>query len=358
MKAALPFSIDLARPVCFADQVVEGFKSAICAGRYKAGDRLPTWRQLAEALDVSQRVPREAMARLAREGWIISRPRLGSVVTRGPMLRKSWKGTVLILQTKNASESYSNVCMSNVLERMLARAGYAVIRTTVDHRGGKHMPYDLAMADRLLSFKVDFVVIDSSHLQFRRWLDARGLPHVCGNDVRFDFTTAVDDFAAHCRKSGVRRVLQVGFTVPGLFDAVPALRAQGISAERWCVPCERDPMPNQVTEAGVKAFAARLRRGLDWLPDVLLVTDDYLAVGVLMALAHAGVRLPERLKFVTFACAGNEPVFPVKPAMIVADCTEQGERLVRMVLGALVGKPVKAQDVMPRYVPGGTFPAC
>lgn len=368
-----PVEIDRSSPLGLAEQVVKGVKDAIRTGRYREGDRLPTWREMAKTLGVSQRIPREAIAQLVRDGFVVSRPRLGCTVAADVARRREWKGVVLVVQSRNESESYSSLCMFNAMERILARAGFAVIRTNVEHRAGKHTPYDLTMADRILSFKIDFVVIEGSSRQLQRWIESHHVPYlsfsntwgcaaldesILGNHLRLDFSTAIKDFVGHCRRANVRRVLQVSFAYPEMFDAIPDLSAVGIGSERWTVPCERDPTPNQVTAAGMKAFSDRLRKNRDWLPDVLLFTDDYLAIGGVMALMHAGVRIPGEVRVVTFANVGNEPVLAFSPACIVADCARLGEAIARTILQNAGKKLRSTNGGNPVYMPGESFPLC
>jgi DNA-binding FadR family transcriptional regulator len=69
-----------------ADEVADRLMAAIAMGEYIIGDRLPTERQLAEALRVSRAAIREAFARLEAVGVVETRRgRLG-----GSYVRSSW----------------------------------------------------------------------------------------------------------------------------------------------------------------------------------------------------------------------------------------------------------------------------
>ena len=83
----LPFSLDRICPTSLSDQFVDGVRTAIDEGYYRIGDRLPTWRALAKELGVSERVPREAMASLAREGLVVSHQRLGCMIASSTVRR-------------------------------------------------------------------------------------------------------------------------------------------------------------------------------------------------------------------------------------------------------------------------------
>lgn len=64
-------------------QIVEGVRHAIEVGTLRAGERLPTVRALAEELAVAPNTVVKAYAELRREGWIESRPGVGTVVAQG-----------------------------------------------------------------------------------------------------------------------------------------------------------------------------------------------------------------------------------------------------------------------------------
>ena len=68
---AVPFKVDRNIKTTLADQVADGFRQAIRCGYYKAGDVLPTVRDLAGSLGVSVRVTAEAVKILSRDGFIL-----------------------------------------------------------------------------------------------------------------------------------------------------------------------------------------------------------------------------------------------------------------------------------------------
>ena len=64
-------------------QLVEGVRHAIGVGALGEGDRLPTVRALAAELNVAPNTVVKAYNELQREGWISSRPGVGTVVADG-----------------------------------------------------------------------------------------------------------------------------------------------------------------------------------------------------------------------------------------------------------------------------------
>ena len=64
-------------------QLVRGVRHAVEAGTLRAGERLPTVRALAGELEVAPNTVVKAYNELQREGWIESRPGVGTVVAPG-----------------------------------------------------------------------------------------------------------------------------------------------------------------------------------------------------------------------------------------------------------------------------------
>ena len=64
-------------------QLVEGVRHAIGAGALREGERLPTVRALAGELTIAPNTVVKAYNELQREGWIESRPGVGTVVAQG-----------------------------------------------------------------------------------------------------------------------------------------------------------------------------------------------------------------------------------------------------------------------------------
>ena len=73
-KTKLPFSVDRKPMRPLVEQVVAGVKQAIDFGKFKAGDTIPGTRDLAEMLGVSRIVTRQAVRRLADNGYLAPHP--------------------------------------------------------------------------------------------------------------------------------------------------------------------------------------------------------------------------------------------------------------------------------------------
>ena len=87
-----PFALRRNDAHTFVEQATDGIRKAIAMGYYRPGEVLPPVRDLAEMLGVSRIVTNAVIARLAKEGLVNPRPRLG-VMVLGPS-STVWHGCV------------------------------------------------------------------------------------------------------------------------------------------------------------------------------------------------------------------------------------------------------------------------
>ena len=73
--------IDRSHPETLAGQLRAGLRDAIRSGRLPAGTRLPASRVLADDLGVSRGVVVESYAQLVAEGFLVTRPGSGTLVS-------------------------------------------------------------------------------------------------------------------------------------------------------------------------------------------------------------------------------------------------------------------------------------
>ena len=70
-------AIDRSSARSLVDQVYNGMRERIFAGRLKIGSAVPSLRALADGLGVSVKVTTAAYGRLVRDGWLRAVPRAG-----------------------------------------------------------------------------------------------------------------------------------------------------------------------------------------------------------------------------------------------------------------------------------------
>ena len=364
MKKAFPFRFDPTAKKNLSAQLADGIRLAIAEGRYAAGDVLPGVREWAERLGVSVRVPQRAYARLADEGLVVSRPRLGCVVSGNR--RPRWRGHVLLILPFGDYSFFFNI-LAGRLRSSLLKAGYLVTAFTLptsESRAG-----DLDVLKCVLGQSFDLVVLLTPLRTVERLLSKSGYPFVvlsptpcrdcgCVGTVRFSMSSTLPEFVRHCTAVGARRVVQVGKGRLDV-DARPALEAAGIAVEDWQVkvPDARGRIED-LQRATYDAAVARLARERKNLPDVFFVPDDYQAQAFLAALSDLRIRIPEETGVVVWANRGNGPVFRLPLTRFEADPAAFGETIAHAVLASFARKSFPADmDVRAAYVIGDTFPA-
>ena len=142
-------------------------------------------------------------------------------------------------------------------------------------------------------------------------------------------------------------------------DCRAAVEAVGLSCETWEIPSLEGPGAiRNVQRATLNAFAARLAKGRAWLPDVLFFNDDFRAQAALIALEHAGVRVPDDVAVVAWSALGGSPCHWLEFTRIELNVEDCGDLFARHVLAYLSGGtfPRKKVQARPVYRLGDTFP--
>lgn len=365
----VPFKVSREAAGSLSKQMADGLRAAIASGRLKPGDSLPTILQWSRLLGVSIRVPEAAVAALAREGLVVARKRYGCRVAPRRRSDAAWNGRVLAVVPDGDHVYYQNVLVGRIRARV-AEAGYLFSQVTVLRRGGSG-PYDARQLSHELSSKPDFALLVGNRPELERRISRAGVPFGvfgrgpcrlpgCAVCFRQDVDAAVPALVEHCRRAGVRRVLQVSKETGGAFDALPSLAAAGIRAGAFETPVMHEFGRAEGTARGaLAAFRARFAaEGRAWLPDLLVFTGDYVASGALVAMQEALVRIPEDVRVVSLSNKGLGPVFPVELARVENDPAAHGDALADAVCGFLAGRAIRASRrvVASRYVPGASFP--
>ena len=361
----IPFSIDRFSGKSLADQIADGIRGAVASGVYRSGDVLPTRKQFARALKVSERAPREAVAALAREGLVYTQRCVGTTVAEKGVRR--CRGRVLFVETGDCC-SYFHSALRMAFWRKLTSSGYLV--TDVVCPRGSSGAVDLLQLETALRRHMDFAVTFQNEPRILSLIERAGVrflslardvgdyPH-CAGRCSLEVDGAVSRFLAHCRKRRVRSVLQVGLLGEESVLDVRSCATDGeLSVATWDIPrgTNRSGVEN-ITHAVQCAFSNRIAANRRWLPDVLLFRDDYVARGALSALLSAGVRIPEEVRVVTLSNRGNCPVFPKTLARIEIDPVRCGVVNAEHVLSAL-GTGTRGREGTAEYhfVRGATFP--
>lgn len=333
----LPFALDRTMNMSLGEQMFQGLKKAIAKGVYRPGQTLPGIHEMAEAAGVSEKVSRQALARLAEIGWCVSKRGFRSVVAdRG----KERLGKVLFFNSETGFGFHSSWMVGAIRSRLLK----------ADYRLTAISAYDLKRdgSSRLLSESLkehwDLVIEFGMRQGARRTVEEAGWPFLvlgdggacvpseaanCIGQIELRNGRAVPEFVRACVKKGVRSVVQFLYDEGG-FDVAEMLAMPRIACTTIRVPRYRNPFG--MYSGGYDQMAALLKKPGDRLPDVFLFTDDHLAQGGLLALMERGIRVPEDVKVVTHANRGLGP-FWLKPlTRLEMDPVAQGAAVAKAVL--------------------------
>lgn len=364
-EVEIPFCVGRSSGVPLVLQVADGIRSAIESGHYKPGQVLPTRKQFARVLGVSERVPREAVARLAAEGLVYTRRCLGCVVAKSG--ERQWLGRVLLV-LGDYDLGYYHAALFESFSRRMADAGYLVTRLVCPARDGR--TFDVKPLQGALRQPFDFVVSLQTDRRVVNLLAKSGVRHLVFSYKRSDvppdaeaIAIGVDEslkaLVEQCERRNVKSIVQVGLKgVKAIQDLRDYIAYTGIRLVSWdlTIGHERTGVEN-ITFGAMQAFMKRLAQGRKWLPDLIFFRDDYIAVGALTALLQAGVRVPEDVRVVTVSNRGNCPVFPKSLARIELDPEQNGIVYAERVLHILSPTLFKRSgSIAYSYLCGDTFP--
>ena len=362
MTKAIPFSVNRNDTRSLVDQVADGLRSAIISGFYAAGDRMPSYRSLAPALGVSQIVTKEALRRIAAEGFVEARPRLGSVVR--DRAAKQWRGRVVFVYSDLDVGYFQTILAEELCER-LTKAGWLFTRIAV-HAQSVGSRHDFSLLDAALASSIDLAIILFDRPEIFRDLSAKGVPFAAVSQdkavprgavgaVHFDSNAAMPDFAAACREMGVGKVVQLGYS-RHMCDATPALRAVGIDAETVFLPLKysRGDLVG-IEDAGRRAAMRLLKSGMPGRDTLLLFTDDYLARGAITATLAAGLKAPEDFRFATWSNSGLGPAYIRELSRMEMNPPDAGRAVAAAAVEYLdAGRFPKGVAIGPKWIAGET----
>ena len=366
MTKEIPFRIDRSRPHSLVRQMTDSLRDAIKSGYYQQGEQLPTIHEWTRELDVSIRVPEGAIANLAKEGFVVTRPRKGCMVL--PQGRRTWRAHVLFVRLV---KSWGHFVREGLLsaEEKLSREGYLVTMVVVrkDDRG----IYELGPLKNELRRSVRLAVVFGHQPKILECLADAKVPFVYayigvktepfkGSAAYLDFSrnAAFGAFVAHCVRAGVSHVCVVGkvesFSLVGSMLEEAGIRVTRIDVNATFGQERVDSLERETCRAIDSLFE---RHGFKWLPDVIFVEDDYQATGALFSLLSHGVKLPDDVRFATTKNCGNGPAMSIPLTCVEFNPVAAGEAVAQAAVNFLEGSEEK-YDVasVSRYVIGDTFP--
>lgn len=359
-----PFRLDLAQcGIPLTRQVCAGFERAIDSGYYAPGDKIPPVRHQMGIFNVSLSVAEDAMLLLMKTGRVYARPRIGTLVAdRNAPARL---GSIVFVYPQSEVSYYIKTFGATFAETV-QNSGYTC--TTVFVPVSASGKYDFSLLDRTLLHTPNLVVLLLPTKKIERHLSEKGVNFVvvgnhpcdlsgCRGWIRRIRNAATADFFAHCRAAGVKTVHQLYCEDAGL-EVLADVPSDGLRIEAvqlGMVPAT--VTPGEMRRIGYEGFLRRYHSRQD-LPDLLFAADDMMAAGIILALEHLHIRIPEDVKFVSWIHRGDEPPACCELTRIETEPVEHGRKTAEAVLDFLLGNPLALNiEIPPVYRIGQSFPS-
>ena len=346
-----------------SERIAETLKGELEAGRWKAGERLPSVEELCRRFGVGAFAVRAAVRRLRDEGLLVLRQNVGIMAAQ--TVARIWKGRACFV-SMGMNASYFPHMVWLRISHVLQEHGYdcTAVFLASSHDGS----LDLDLLARQIANGVDVVIVYACHRQIVNRLDRLGVPYVvlygfardfpnaCGV-IRDDYSRCFCDFIAALRGKGIGNVLEFDFERSMDRGFKAQLSAAGISVRRVLCKFDNDS-PYSLSAVRAMGYRAVVRFFADEHnrlkpPEVVLFDDDYLASGGVVALLETGLRVPDDIKVVLYSNKGNNPVPCISAARIENDPVAYGNAVAEYVLKLLSGRRAALPKIAWRFVSGG-----
>ena len=348
-----------------SEKIAEALRSELKAGRWKAGERLPSVAELRERFGTGTFAIRAAVRNLRDEGFVELRPRIGIVATEKGGI--AMKGRILFVCVGARGSYFAQRLSVRMSQRFdAARWSYVPIFLESAHDGN----INVSPLIRQIAEGARFAMVLACERQVMDVLSRAGVPYVVLNGyareypdavgvVREDFRAGYDDLINAMRKRHVKSVVE--FDVERLMDRAFKVQFASAGVVMRRVLCDIDngctwtlADMKRLGHAAVSRFFA-VGRNRENPPDVVLFDDDYLAEGGLVALYEAGLRIPQDIRVVFYSNKGNEPVLGVSAARIENDPVACADVVAKYVLKLLEGRKCQPPRNVWRFIPGDSL---
>lgn len=298
-----PLDLALPNPVPRVEQITTLLRERVLSGALSPNRRLPTSQQLAKAWDVHLTTVQAALAPLVREGLLLRRPRLGTVV-RGTTAAL---GRVALFQPATLPWSGPERFTHRLERTLSARFAAQGITTEVVIDPRPHDARETPLPNLLRlarSRQIDAVIVCETDPCVDRWLDLIPVPVVACSSGTHTHRVWFD--LAQFAHAGVACLAARGCRTVGLISMLPrpiptdlppalhgrlldgfiaAIAATGVATDDAWIrvpPTHQDGTETKAERFGYEAIRAMWSGPTQ--PDGVLVFTDHAARGVLMGL--------------------------------------------------------------------------
>ena len=345
-------------------KVADAIRREMAAGRWRAGEPLPSVGTLRERFGVGEWTVRAALHDLRDAGLVTIAKHVGTVVT--DKVAFAWKGHVVFAHSSVSGSYYAHRFACQIASR-LESAGWMTHQVFLSPSKGDVT--DTTPLERHLAGGMDLAVVLSESWRFSSLFDRAGVPYVVVGAGARDFPNAravivpdtSDCFAAligAMKAKRLRNLVEIDFERRMDRSFKLQLSAAGINVHRLMCLCGSEPgrrSLDDVAAAGRRVTAEFLAnpKNRAHLPDAILFDDDYLATGGILAILEAGLRIPEDIRCIARSNKGNAPASEPAIARIENDPVSDADSVAEYALAVLAGRRAVPPRLRPRFVLGG-----
>jgi DNA-binding LacI/PurR family transcriptional regulator/DNA-binding transcriptional regulator YhcF (GntR family) len=345
-------------------QCAAHFETLLRTGVLKPGQTLPPHAELATATGVGASTLQKALTWLVAEGILVRHRRRGTVVAQNAGRREdAWVAIMTRAMFDPGLSQWDLLAARAVVDTLADRkarfrfyhnayssAGPHALRQDID----PHLVEDV-QAGRVKGVLV-IGTIPVSHPEFRERLDRARIP-VVETTTHGSLTPYVVDFdrpafvraavrlaaARGCRRLALIETpgYEVGGRDPLAETFVAEAGRKGLTAPpEWRFRIEWPPS----VAKGAAAFEA-LWQTAGTRPDGVVITDEFVALGVAQAAVAQGVAVPDTLRLVASVTAGADIAYPLPLDTIEFDAVQLIDHAWTMLKARMDGRVVRQRQI-------------
>ncbi|MHC4886190.1 MAG: substrate-binding domain-containing protein [Planctomycetota bacterium] len=357
---ALTVPINRQSTESLAVQLANGLQAQIQAGELPVGARMPRVREIAGAVGVSYVIASRAVQRLAEAGFLEVRRKTGIYVAAPP--EQVWDAHALWVTP--SVQSFYFAARQDALLQALAQSNVRV--STLTYAEAKPSEILAQLRATLETTRISSVIAAHPVKGLSQVCKEHNLPLIlCRSKGRATADGCVipgddqayDAMVQHCCENGVTLPAILAFHKDQVAAAEKAFARRKLSlqvipvSEQWNREFEGTGV---IEHLGYEAACRLVEKKA--LPQLLYVTDDYVARGCITGLLQKGVRIPEDLQLIIHGNRKHLPVLGRPLTRIVVDPAEIGRTMAEVTEELLQQdseKPIK-RSIEARFIVGET----
>ena len=333
-------------------QILEFYRTAIRSGKLPEGSVLPPGRKLAAELGTAEANVHHAIAQLAKEGLIVRRPKIGSLVT---VPARIYRVAFFLPELYTRRGERFTRPLVEILERELAAQGIhecQVIYETASGEGWKTLKR-LADTRRIQGVLVRGLNEEDGERFSRLPVPFAAITHMpIPTGVKIISAKLADAMLEGVTRQGCR---SAGVLFPGSRKECEAmlggaLERAGVKVRPEWMFC-RDDYGSEVLDIDHFGYLGTGRiLSAPQRPEAVMLFSDDLVAGFTMRLYAENLRVPDSLKAVIHRTVENPVIFPFECVLAEQSIAELARLLVGKLLDSFEGRTPRKGELAVRIV--------